>query len=274
MIEIILGVLICILILILIYYLVMTEIDRHFSFKYPINDYYSSQMGFGALGFLNTHIRAISWFDKKQRGKHILPLEYFPERDELIKYFDVMREEILNVYNTMELKSFHEVHPVFNRISSDKWKTVVLKWYDKSIDSNCVLCPKTCEIVNRFPNIKSAMFSIMLGGNFVPEHRGPFSAIFRVHLGILIPEGECYIEINGEKYYWKEGEFILFDDTYKHHVYNNTSQPRIVLFMDVVRSLPPPFYYLNKKLCQIGPLLNFTNQVNSRAEITQKISDI
>ena len=51
----------------------------------------------------------------------------------------------------------------------------------------------------------------------------------------MIPEGDCHIIVGGEKYSWTEGEHVLFDDTYRHEVWNKTDQRRVVFFLDIVR---------------------------------------
>ncbi|MCB0737337.1 MAG: aspartyl/asparaginyl beta-hydroxylase domain-containing protein, partial [Bacteroidetes bacterium] len=48
--------------------------------------------------------------------------------------------------------------------------------------------------------------------------------------------GECFIINGGQKYSWKEGEDILFDDTFRHQVSNNTNETRAILFCDVYRT--------------------------------------
>ena len=40
-----------------------------------------------------------------------------------------------------------------------------------------------------------------------------------------------------EKYGWKDGEFLIFDDTYTHEVQNKSKKERTVLFMDINRPL-------------------------------------
>ena len=54
------------------------------------------------------------------------------------------------------------------------------------------------------------------------------------------------------RYSWCEGEDILFDDSYRHAVWNNTNETRVVLFADVLRKdLPPWLLYLNEKVYNI-----------------------
>ena len=75
-------------------------------------------------------------------------------------------------------------------------------------------------------------------GKYLDPHHGPFKGIIRYHLGLLIPppeSGECYISVDSLKYSWKEGEVILFDETYLHFVHNDTKYHRIILFLDVKR---------------------------------------
>ncbi len=75
----------------------------------------------------------------------------------------------------------------------------------------------------------------------LPSHYGPFKGILRYHLGLKIPKGECFISVDNEIYEWKEGEGILFDETYKHFVKNETDFKRIILFIDVKRDFNNSF---------------------------------
>ena len=49
--------------------------------------------------------------------------------------------------------------------------------------------------------------------------------------------GECRIIIDGNAYSWRDGEDLLFDETYLHYAENTTSDDRIILFCDVERPL-------------------------------------
>ena len=70
--------------------------------------------------------------------------------------------------------------------------------------------------------------------------------ILRYHLGLIIPKnGFCFISVDGETYDWKEGEGVLFDETYKHFVINDTNYYRVILFLDVKRVLNFPLNIVN-----------------------------
>ena len=83
------------------------------------------------------------------------------------------------------------------------------------------------------------MFSVMKPGTIVYPHRGPYRGSLRVHLGLECPSIEegCYIKIDDIKYGWKDGELLIFDDTYTHEVQNKSKKERTVLFMDINRPL-------------------------------------
>jgi aspartyl/asparaginyl beta-hydroxylase (cupin superfamily) len=46
------------------------------------------------------------------------------------------------------------------------------------------------------------------------------------------------IRMRDEIYTWKEGESILFDDSWDHEVFNDSSELRAVLIVDVLRPMP------------------------------------
>ena len=82
------------------------------------------------------------------------------------------------------------------------------------------------------------MFSVLAPGAVIRPHKGIFKGCLRYHLGLVTPNSDaCCIEVAGEKYSWRDGEGVLFDDTFVHHVRNDTSSVRIVLFCDILRPL-------------------------------------
>jgi beta-hydroxylase len=80
----------------------------------------------------------------------------------------------------------------------------------------------------------------------------------RYHLGVLIPgnneDHSCWLRVNGnvednaredeslvekgEVYYWKNGEGIVFDDNYLHDAANESSEVRVVFWLDLRRKFP------------------------------------
>ena len=127
----------------------------------------------------------------------------------------------------------------FNSFFRTGWKRFYLKWYDQPLPSALANCPRTVELVNSIPTVKGAMFASLPPGGRLVQHRDPYAGSLRYHLGLLVPKssGECRIFIDGEPYSWREGEDLVFDETYLHYAENTTSDDRIILFCDVERPL-------------------------------------
>jgi len=95
--------------------------------------------------------------------------------------------------------------------------------------------------------IHTAFFSILDPGVDIPAHTGYYKGYIRYHLGVEIPnnntgntDDKAFIVCGGEKYIWKEGEGVVFDDMYLHYVKNPTGKRRVVLYLDVKRKSENP----------------------------------
>lgn len=82
------------------------------------------------------------------------------------------------------------------------------------------------------------MFASLPPGAKLVRHRDPYAGSLRYHLGLVTPNSPlCFINVDGEPYHWKDGEAVVFDETYIHFAANNTEHQRIVLFCDIERPL-------------------------------------
>ena len=176
----------------------------------------------------------------------------FKDHQILKDNWETIRAELLEVLKDEEaIPKFHEVDKIQRFINDgDKspWRVFMFKAYDNWQDSNCAKAPKTTALLKQVPGITTAMFSILGPYKHIPPHNGFYKGVYRYHLGLVIPKsGECYIENGGQRYDWKDGEDVLFDDTYKHAVWNKTDETRVVLFCDVFRTdLPKIFQPVNR----------------------------
>ena len=51
-----------------------------------------------------------------------------------------------------------------------------------------------------------------------------------------IPNSEkCYDYVDGQRYWWKDGESVIFDETFVHEVRNDTEKARLILFCNITR---------------------------------------
>ena len=82
------------------------------------------------------------------------------------------------------------------------------------------------------------MFAMLPPGAKLGAHRDPFAGSLRYHLGLKTPNSDdCFIIVDGEKCVWRDGEAIMFDETFIHTAENRTDQNRIILFCDVERPM-------------------------------------
>ncbi len=112
---------------------------------------------------------------------------------------------------------------------------------------NCKRCPETTKVLKQIPGMKTAMFSIFAPHKRLPEHRGAYKGVLRLHLGLLIPEPaeQCGIRVGTETRHWAEGKAMIFDDCFPHEAWNETDGRRVVLFVDVVRPMRFPANLVN-----------------------------
>jgi beta-hydroxylase len=173
------------------------------------------------------------------RNTPILDASQFPELLRLRSHWKTIRDEAQQLYGGGYIRASEKYNDLgFNSFFRTGWKRFYLKWYDDFLPSAKALCPKTVELLETIPSIHAAMFALLPPNGRLVAHRDPFAGSLRYHLGLMTPNSEkCRIHIDDTSYYWKDGEDILFDETYIHRAVNETDQNRIILFCDVERPL-------------------------------------
>ena len=174
-----------------------------------------------------------------------IDVDNFPELKVLEDNWKVIRDEAIALNNDTHIKSSEEKDDLgFNSFFKTGWKRFYLKWYGASLHSANKLCPKTVDLINSISSIKGAMFAMLPPGARLVKHRDPYAGSFRYHLGLTTPNSEeCFISVDGKKYYWKDGEAVMFDETFIHFAENKTNTNRIVLFLDIKR--PTKFFIVD-----------------------------
>ncbi|WP_235088527.1 aspartyl/asparaginyl beta-hydroxylase domain-containing protein [Chromobacterium sp. Beijing] len=168
-----------------------------------------------------------------------MPLQQFPELRTLNDNWQRIRTEALALSDGGAIKASDRYDDLgFNSFFKTGWKRFYLKWYDQPHPSAAKLCPYTTALLEGIPTVKAAMFASLPPGSRLVRHRDPFAGSVRFHLGLSTPQSEaCYIEVDGERYSWRDGEAVLFDETYLHHAENATKHQRIILFCDIERPM-------------------------------------
>ena len=82
------------------------------------------------------------------------------------------------------------------------------------------------------------MFAELPPGAKLNPHRDPYAGSLRYHLGLSTPNDDrAFIDVNQQPYSWRDGEGVIFDETYIHWAINQTDQTRIILLCDVERPM-------------------------------------
>jgi aspartyl/asparaginyl beta-hydroxylase (cupin superfamily) len=158
-------------------------------------------------------------------------------------------EDILAFHESLpNLQEIQQEQKVLNQDS--KWKTFFLYGFGIKATLNCQSCPVTTSILEQIPGMKTAFFSVLSPYKHIPTHKGIFKGFIRSHLGLIIPgqAGDCVMRIENEQINWKEGKVVVFDDTFEHEVWNNTSETRVVLLIDVIRPFKFPLSLINNTI--------------------------
>jgi beta-hydroxylase len=163
----------------------------------------------------------------------------FPELGPLKDNWQTIRGEALQLFDEGRIRAASTYNDLgFNSFFKTGWKRFYVKWYDEPLPSAQALCPKTVELVQSIPAVNAAMFALLPPGSKLGAHRDPFAGSLRYHLGLVTPNADtCRIIVDGEPYAWRDGEPVMFDETFIHTAENKSDVTRIILFCDIERPL-------------------------------------
>lgn len=118
------------------------------------------------------------------------------------------------------------------------WEAFFFYRHGTRYDANHDRCPLTsralesielCRIGGHAPEI---CFSVLRPGTHIKPHYGVTNVRLVMHLPLVVPR-DCALHLPGAgEHAWKEGELVMFDDTYQHESWNRSDTVRIILLMD------------------------------------------
>lgn len=191
---------------------------------------------------------AFAYLTSKAPNRPYLDPSAFPELRRLTDNWQVIRDEGLRLMDEGMVRSATANNDIgFHTFFKRGWKRFYLKWYDDPQPSAEALCPKTVALLNDTPSVHGAMFATLPPGGRLGAHRDPFAGSLRYHLGLRTPNSDaCWIEVDGNRYSWRDGEAVVFDETYVHTALNDTDVTRLILFCDIERPLRGPAAAVNR----------------------------
>lgn len=172
-----------------------------------------------------------------------LPLDVFPWIEELQARTAAIRDEMLAAVAAREgLQPFHDREQLNQLVAGasaeGSWDALFFYRHGERFDANCARCPVTTAALERLPRVAirdhgpEILFSLLRPGAHILPHRGVTNARVVAHLPLVVSPG-CALHVLGdEPHAWREGEVMVFDDTFEHEAWNRSGELRVILLMD------------------------------------------
>jgi len=172
----------------------------------------------------------------------LLDAHAFPDLEPLRTHWREIRDEAEALLRNDQVRPSDGHRDIaFNTFFARGWRRFHLKWYDDFLPSAERSCPRTVALLRTIPTVRAALFALLPAGGTLAEHRDPYAGSLRYHLGLITPNSDdCRIYVDGEPYAWRDGEDVVFDETYIHRAHNRTDRDRLILFCDIERPLRTP----------------------------------
>jgi aspartate beta-hydroxylase len=172
--------------------------------------------------------------------------ESLPWLGELESQVETVRDELLQVlHGDQGIEPVHKIVPdsqMGKYLSSSRgvpaWDGYFFYRHGARYDDNWRRCPRTAAILESLPLIRirehapEVLFSVLKPGTRILPHRGVTNTRLVTHLPLIVPP-DCALSVVGETHVWKEGQCVVFDDTFEHEAWNESGQVRVVLILDV-----------------------------------------
>ncbi len=171
----------------------------------------------------------------------------FPELKIFEDNYEVILKEFKNVKENKKGFWLDTFPHYVDKSSQNKWQVFSFRFFGIDNPLNHALCPTTGKLLKENKNILSADFSYLPPHTKVLPHKGFTKMVLRVHLALIIPEGDTQIRVGSITKKWVQGKLIIIDDSFDHEAWNNTDYDRVVLMFDIVN---PRWHYTAEEINQ------------------------
>lgn len=114
-------------------------------------------------------------------------------------------------------------------------------WRDGEIvTENATRCPATMAALEAVPmptidqRSPIALWSLLKPGTHIQPHHGLLNTRLICHIPLIVPS-DCALRVGNETREWREGEALIFDDSFEHEAWNRSDQTRVVLLFEIWR---------------------------------------
>jgi len=185
---------------------------------------------------------------------------------QLLEHYEAIREEVLRMRQpaaadakAARWDAVGSTHDAGDRelVEYGNWTELVLLNQDPKVASmvsrNRKLCPTTLRLLDAIHcaadmakrGVGESTFSALGGGAHLKPHCGSTNCRLTAHLPLLVPEGGSSIRVGDETRHYREGELMIFDDSFEHEVWQHdvADSVRVVLLIRFWHPDIPPARY-------------------------------
>ena len=118
------------------------------------------------------------------------------------------------------------------------WQAFFFYRRGKRYADNHARCPVTSEVLDsldlcRIPaQAPEICFSVLRPQSQINAHHGVSNIRLVMHLPLIVPPDCALNLVDAGTHHWREGELVMFDDTYLHEAWNRSDKTRVILLMD------------------------------------------
>ena len=122
-------------------------------------------------------------------------------------------------------------------VTTGKWTDFQLYAGCRKDHTNCMLCPRTSTLIASLPDLNTVIYgthwiSRLAPGTHLSAHCGPSNFKLRCHLSLQTSPG-ARMRVGHEEREWRQGECLVFDESYEHEVWHEGTEDRVVLICDM-----------------------------------------
>jgi aspartate beta-hydroxylase len=173
--------------------------------------------------------------------------EQFPFLQRIEQATQDIREELLGVLADdsdfipyVDMPDNAPAADIFRELNhSPNWSAYHLYRHGQRVEAHCRRCPRTAALFESLPLMRipehspEILFSVLRPRTHIPPHTGVINGRLTVHLPLIVPENCGALRAGDEARSWREGECLIFDDSFVHEAWNQSEQTRVVLIFDV-----------------------------------------
>lgn len=125
-------------------------------------------------------------------------------------------------------------------INDPSWGAYYFWRNGKIVEETAARCPATMTALEiaPMPRIDQrspiALWSLLKSGTQIQPHHGLLNTRLICHIPLIVP-GDCALRVGNEAREWRDGEALIFDDSFEHEAWNQSDSTRVVLLFEIWR---------------------------------------